>query len=150
MTANEMWAAYSKGIGASALDEGYDAWAFCGGGEAGDRLANLVLDGVKAATASAYRLYGMEGEPLPKVGEHSVVLFDDGSAACIIRTTKVSVAAFRNVDARHAWLEGEGDRSLPYWRRVHWEFFRDEFDANGLRFCEDEPIVLEEFEVVYR
>lgn len=162
MTADEMWNAYLESSKASVLDgagaqrdglqEGpsYETWAFCGGGEAGDRLASLVLAGVKTATSSAYRPYGLEGEEIPKAGEYSVILYDDGRAACVLRTTKVSVVPFKDVDERHAWLEGEGDRSLAYWRNVHLEFFGEELSSMGLTFDEDELVVLEEFEVVYR
>lgn len=162
MTANEMWNAYLESTRASALDgagvqndglqqePSYEAWAFCGGGEAGDRLASLVLAGVKTATSSAYRLYVLEDEEIPKAGECSVILYDDGQAACVLRTTKVSVVPFKDVDERHAWLEGEGDRTLAYWRNVHLEFFGQEFSSAGLSFDEDELVVLEEFEVVYK
>lgn len=162
MTANEMWNAYLESTRISVLNSGcaqddvlldgtsYEAWAFCGGGEAGDRLAALVLAGTKTATSSAYRLYGLEDEDVPKVGEYSVILYDDGQAACVLRTTKVSIVPFKVVDERHAWLEGEGDRSLAYWRKVHLEVFGEEFVEAGLAFDEDEPVVLEEFEVVYR
>ena len=43
-------------------DTPYEAWAF--GGDP-DKLAALVLDGVKTATASAYPMYALEKEPLP-------------------------------------------------------------------------------------
>ena len=68
----------------------------------------------------------------------------------MLRTTKVSVVPFKDVDERHAWLEGEGDRSLAYWRKVHMEVFGEEFVEADLAFDEDEFVVLEEFEVVYR
>lgn len=162
MTANEMWNAYLESSRTSVLEDAgaqndstldeasYEAWAFCGGGEAGDRLAALVLAGTKTATSSAYSLYGLEDEDLPKVGEYSVILYDDEQAACVLRTTKVSIVPFKDVGERHAWLEGEGDRSLAYWRKVHFEVFGEEFVEAGLAFDEDELVVLEEFEVVYR
>ena len=162
MTTDEMWNAYLESSRTSALEgtdiqnddlqnePSYEAWAFCGGGEEGDRLADLVLAGTKTATSSAYRLYGLEDEDLPKVGEYSVILYDDEQAACVLRTTKVSIVPFKDVSERHAWLEGEGDRSLAYWREVHLEVFGEEFVEAGLAFDEDELVVLEEFKVVYR
>ena len=32
------------------------------------------------------------------------------------------------VSEEHAYKEGEGDRSLAYWRAVHEEFFTKEFE----------------------
>ena len=34
---------------------------------------------------------------------------------------------FDEVSKEHAYKEGEGDRSLAYWRDVHEDFFAEEF-----------------------
>ena len=44
--------------------------------------------------------------------------------------------------------EGEGDRSLEYWRTVHRRFFTEELQEPGLPFDEKLELVCEEFEVV--
>lgn len=124
----------------------YDAWAF--GGDP-DGLAALVLAGVKTAAASAYPLYEPEGEPLPEAGAYSVILDGRDEAVCVILTDRVTVVPYRDVGAEHARREGEGDRSLAYWRRVHEAFFREEMAAAGLVFTEDMPVVCEEFHVVW-
>ena len=139
MTAQEMW-------NASGIQAEYEAWAF---GDDSDTLAELVCTGVKTATASAYPFYELEGEDLPKAGEYSVILNAKDEAVCIIRTTKVYVTPYREVTAEQAWKEGEGDRSLNYWRRVHEAFFRKELEAASLTFTEDMGVVCEEFEVIY-
>ena len=146
MTASEMWREYQK-INPSA--QTCEAWSFCGGGPVGDQLADLVLAGVKTATASARIAYETENEPIPQVGGYSVILKDDGRAVCVIRDTKVTLTPFSEVSPRHAYLEGEGDRSLAYWRKVHREAFAPDYHAAGRPFDEDGLCVLEEFEVVY-
>ena len=147
MTAQEMWDLFSR---TQKIEADYEAWAFCGGGEAGDRLAELVLQGIKTATASACIAYEAEHEPFPQPGEYSVILYDSGEAACIIQDTAVHIVPFDEVSARHAWLEGEGDRSLAYWRQVHEEFFTPDYEAQGLPFDRHGLCVLEEFKLVYR
>ena len=139
MTAQEMW-------NASGIRAEYEAWAF---GDDPDTLAELVRTGVKTATASAYPFYELEGEDLPKAGEYSVILNTKDEAVCVIRTTKVYVTPYCEVTAEQAWKEGEGDRSLDYWRRVHEAFFRKELEAASLTFTEDMGVVCEEFEVIY-
>ena len=139
MTAQEMW-------NASGIRAEYEAWAF---GDDPDTLAELVRTGVKTATASAYPFYELEGEDLPKAGEYSVILNTKDEAVCVIRTTKVYVTPYRNVTAEQAWKEGEGDRSLDYWRLVHEAFFQKELEAASLTFTEDMGVVCEEFEVIY-
>ena len=145
MTAQEMWAAYTA-LHPEAADAEYEAWAY---GDSPDELARLTAEGIKTATASAYPLYELENEPLPRVGEYSVILRSDGSAACVVRTTGVYVVSYKDVSAEQAWREGEGDRSLVYWRRVHEKFFRTEMKSAGLEFTEDMGVVCEEFEVVF-
>ncbi len=143
MNAAEMWERFCEKSGIKA---DCDDWAF---GGAPDALAELVLNGIKTATASAYPLYEQEQEPLPKAGDYSVILNTKGEAVCIIRTTKVYVVPFREVSADHAFQEGEDDRRLESWREVHRDFFTREMNAGGLTFDEDMPVVCEEFMRVY-
>ena len=129
----------------SGLTGEYEAWAF---GEAPDALAELVRQGVKTATCSAFAPYRIRGEKLPRVGGYSVILDSAGDAVCIVRTTRVSVIPFDRVPEVHARKEGEGDRSLEYWRRVHRDFLTRELGACRLEFDEQTPVVCEEFERV--
>ncbi len=143
MNAQQMWDAFVEKSGVQAK---YDAWCF---GDAPDTLAQLVLEGKKTATASTFDLYGLEGEELPKAGQYSVVLDSREEAVCVIRTEKVFVVMFSEVDEKQAWKEGEGDRSLSYWRDVHERFFRSELEEAGLKFHEDTKVVCEEFILIY-
>lgn len=144
MTPQEMWNAYKK-INPYIGDE-IDAWAF---GVEPDLLADLVLRGEKTATASAYDLYALEGELLPQLGTFDVILDSQNQAVCIVEITKVSVEPFNQVSADHAYKEGEGDKTLVYWRQVHEDFFRDCLGEVGLTFTPESKVVLEEFRKVY-
>ncbi|MGT2924703.1 ASCH domain-containing protein [Streptococcus caviae] len=144
MNAQELWNEY-KQINPAIGDE-MDAWAF---GAEPDLLAQLVLGGVKTATASAYDLYEADNEPLPQAGSYDVILDSHDEAVCIIEITKVTIVPFREVSADHAFKEGEGDRTLTWWRSVHQQLFRQWFADCGLVFTEDSPIVLEEFRLAY-
>lgn len=144
MTPQEMWNAYKK-INPSIGDE-IDAWAF---GVEADLLADLVLKREKTATASAYDLYALESESLPQEGTFDVILDSQNQAVCIVEITKVSVEPFNQVSAQHAFKEGEGDKSLAYWRQVHEGFFRDCLGEAGLTFTPESKVVLEEFRKVY-
>ena len=147
MKAEELWKAYCEKENID-IDTPYSAWGF---GDAPDQLADLVLKGIKTATASAYDLYFMEGEeePLPQPGDYSVILDSKNEAICIIQTTKTTVVPFNEVSEEHAYKEGEGDRSLAYWRAVHEEFFTKEFEETKTEFNGQTRILCEEFQVVY-
>ena len=140
MTAEELWKS-------SCLTGTYEAWPF---GEAPDKLAGLVAQGIKTATCSAYDLYQIDDEPLPQAGEYSVILNAREEAVCIIKTTKVYVAEFDEVSEEHAFKEGEGDRSLEYWRKVHADFLTNELASVHKSFDGKTKVVCEEFEVVYK
>ena len=144
MTAQQLWDEFSVPRGLDGAE--HSAWAF---GGAPDELAGLVCRGIKAATSSAFELYALENEPLPKVGDFSVILGSRDEAWCIIRTARVYTVPFCEVPARHAFLEGEGDRSLEYWRRVHRKFFSECLAAHGIAFTEDTPVCCEEFSLEY-
>ena len=114
---------WSDFCAATGVDPGqrYDVFAFGDAPQMADELAELVLHGPKRATAGL--LADFDNEPMPEVGAHSIVLGGDGQPLCVIRTTEVRVLPFREVDEAFAWEEGEGDRSLAYWREAHLEFF---------------------------
>jgi uncharacterized protein YhfF len=128
----------------------YSAWQFGYGVEQGNRLLACVLDGPKRATAGSLWAYEAEGEAVPAPGDHSVILDGHGVARCIIRTTGVDIVPFDEVDAAFAYDEGEGDRSLEYWRDVHWTYFARELTELGLEATPDMPVVCERFEVLFR
>ena len=117
MNAQQMWEQFSQ---KENIEADYEAWAF---GDDADTLAELVAAGIKTATASAFVFYELEGEPLPEAGQYSVILNSREEAVCIIKSTRVFVIPYCDVDERQAWKEGEGDRSLSYWRIVHERFF---------------------------
>jgi uncharacterized protein YhfF len=130
--------------------ESYDAWSFCDGGEVGDRLADLVLKGIKTATASAYQLYRIEKAPVPSVGDLNIILRSNDEAVCILRVTDIRVCKFCDVTAEHTYNEGEGDRSLEYWREVHREWFAKELEEHGVPFDENVLVVCETFVIEFK
>lgn len=127
-------------------DKSYTAWQF---GADPDVLAELVISGKKTLTCSSLKEYELENEGLPKAGELSIVLGRDDTPKCIIECTKVYTIVFKDADEEIAYKEGEGDRSLSYWRQAHLDFFGWLYPEMGLEFNEDEKIVVEEFKCLY-
>jgi uncharacterized protein YhfF len=109
------------------------------------KLALLVRDGPKRATAGLASEYEDEDEPLPQAGDLSVILDGEGAPVCVIRTTAVEVRRLGNVDEAFAWDEGEGDRTLDWWRRAHVRFFA----RQSVSVDDDTLMVLERFELLW-
>ncbi|MFC7321497.1 ASCH domain-containing protein [Halobacillus campisalis] len=144
----EMWKDFKKTHPNAPTD--FEAWAFGDSKEMADELAKLVLEGKKTATASNYTLYELDKEPLPHIGLHNIILDGDGKAVAIAETTSVDIIPFDEVTEEHAYLEGEGDRSLEYWRTVHEDFFKKELQEVNLDFHHKIPVVCEKFKVLYK
>ena len=146
MTAGDLWKAY---VDNGNKDEKHESWAFCGGGKEADELLSLVKEGKKRGTASSLIAYSVENEPVPKVGDKSIILDSKNRAHLIIVTRKVTVTPFLQVHPYHGYLEGEGDRTLKFWREVHEIFFKPDYEAAGKDFDPMGEVVLEEFDVIY-
>jgi uncharacterized protein YhfF len=117
---------------------GLRSFAFGDGPELADELLDLVMKGVKTGTCST------EDEPNTSTpGERWIVLDGSGTPRCVIATTEVSYRRYNEVDAAFAYEEGEGDRSLAYWRAAH----RAYFGRQG-RFSEDMMLMCERFRLV--
>ncbi len=135
---------------AAEREQGCVAEAFGDSPALSDRLGRLVVEGRKTATCSALWEWQAEGSPLPQPGMKTVLLDGQGQPLCVIETTEVDVRAFNEVDAQFAYQEGEGDRSLAYWREAHWRAFSRSLGAIGRAPQEVMPVVCERFRVVFR
>lgn len=115
-------------------DAQYDAWAFGDDAEMANQLAELVVKGIKTATTSALEDYETN-EPLPKVGDYNMILWADGTPACITQTKVVEIVPYKWVSAEHAFHEA---------------FFKNEYQRLKQSFSPNIPCVCELFEVVDR
>ena len=114
------------------------SFAFGDGPALADELLELVLAGVKTATCST------EDEPNTSTpGERWIVRDGRGTPRCVIESTEITYRRFAEVDATFACEEGEGDRSLAYWRQAHREYF-----GRQGKFSEDMMLMCERFRLV--
>ena len=138
------WSAF---VAATGIDGPYEAWAFGDPSlpDLATELAFLVRDGPKRATAGLASDYEDENETLPEIGDLSLILDGEGSPICVISATAVEIRRFGAVDEAFAWDEGEGDRTLEWWRRAHRWFF----EQQGIPVDDDTLMVLEHFELLW-
>ena len=137
-------------VNSSERDEQYVAEGWGDSPEMADELGALIASGTKTAACSALWEYEAEGEPLPKVGSKTIVVDGNGNPLCIVEMTEVEVVPYDRVDARFAYEEGEGDRSLAYWRDAHWRFFSRTLPNVGREPTTEMPLVCERFRVIYK
>lgn len=127
----------------------YDVFHFADREAVANALADLVLRREKVATASLLWEYEAEGRRAPQRGDLSVVTRWDGLPLCVIETTEVQIEAFENVAEEFAAAEGEGDRSLAWWREAHWSYFGRICEKLGRERSWQMPVVCERFRVVF-
>ncbi len=120
------------------------------GPEMADELGALIADGIKTATCSALVEWEHEEEDLIQPGELTIVLDGKDQPMCIIETTEVFIKPFNQIDEKFAYDEGEGDRSLAYWRQAHRGFFNEILPSIGASFSEDMQLVCERFRLIYK
>ncbi len=126
----------------------FDAYHFCSDQKNADICTELVAKGEKRATTGLLRGYEYEREPLPEAGQLTVITNWKKLPRCIIETTSVMIKPFKEVDSEHAFEEGEGDKSLEFWRKEHWKYFSAECEDLGGKPSQEMPVVLERFKLV--
>ena len=94
--------------------------------------------------------YDIDNEPLPEAGKLHVLTNWHGDPTSIIETTYVQQCKFKDVRKEFAAAEGEGDKSLDYWRQIHWDFFSTECEKIDLTPSDEMELVLENFKVIYK
>ena len=102
-----------------------------------DELLDLVLSDRKKATSSIYNKSN-------NYDVYSILTDSQNNNKCILKTIETRIYKFCDVSEDIAILEGEGDLSINYWKKVHKEFF-SKIDE---KFNDDILILTEIFEIV--
>ncbi len=123
---------------------------FCDNEKDANTCVKLVCKDVKRATSHSLLGLQLRKEEIPKIGDFAVVTDWSGKAKCIIRTTSVKLVPFFAIRADHARLEGEGDKSLEHWKKIHWDYYTRELAEFKKTPRESMIVVFEEFEKVFQ
>jgi|TARA_B110000908_G_C10022484_1_gene343539 uncharacterized protein YhfF len=122
---------------------------FCDNKKDADECAELVVKGIKRATATSLWWFEKNNEILPKIGDQYIVTDWDGNAKAVIETIKIEQVPYNKITSEFAEIEGEGDKSLEYWKRVHKDYYTREMEPYNEQFDENMIIVCEQFKTIY-
>ena len=117
-------------------------WHFGSDMKTANELFDLVLREEKVATSYLF----FNSTKLNK--GFSVLTNWDKTKKLIILTTDIYVTTFSEITAEHAKKEGEANKSLESWQKIHKDFFSKELKKHNLNFNENIKIVCEEFKVI--
>lgn len=122
---------------------------FCDNEQDANQCAKLVLENKKKLTCHSLLGFQLREERLPRVGDFTIITDWNGAAQCIVKTTAVQLKPFFSITEQEAILEGEGDLSLDYWKKVHLEYYTRELSPYKRKPQESMIVVCEQFEKVF-
>jgi uncharacterized protein YhfF len=144
-TTEQFWAEFLEANSDVPRDTSYQTWYFGNSAEMARELADLVLSGTKTATASLRETNKLQPENAPVESGYSIVTNFEGEPVCVIQTAEIRHIPFKDVDAAFAYDEGEDDRTLESWRKVHLDYFTKEAALLGFAFDENSVVCCERF-----
>ncbi|MDI4634570.1 ASCH domain-containing protein [Pelomonas sp. V22] len=145
----QFWDAFKATQTDDVEDRFFEVCVFDDNEPSANHLAELVVRGIKRATAGLVWSFEAGDQVVPKPGDLSVVTTWDGQPKCVIETTQVDITPFSEVTAEFAAVEGEGDGSLQYWREAHAAYYARECVRIGRVPGPSMPVACERFKVVY-
>ncbi|MEG1453313.1 ASCH domain-containing protein [Brevundimonas sp.] len=146
-SARALWDRY-RALHPDAPEQPYESFHFCDNQPDADICADLVARGIKRATAASVEELKLIDIRPARVGDVSVVTTWDGEAVAIIETTEIEVRRLGDVDEAFALREGEGDKTLAWWRSAHEAYYRRVLEGTGIAVDDELLIVCEHFERV--
>ena len=127
----------------------FDVVSFGDSAEMMDELADLVVAGIKRATAPLLRDFTSRGLTPPSPGDLVIVVDGSGEPRCVYRTESAEIRALNLIDEDFAFREGEGDKTLASWYQSHVEYYTRQAAREQFSFSSSIPVVLERFVVVW-
>lgn len=125
------------------------SYHFCDNEKDADECAELVCSGIKQATTHSLSWLHINNEKMPAEGDLAIVTDWNGNPVAVTKTTKVEIVQFKDITPEYAFIEGEGDKSLSYWKEVHWAYYTRELCEYNLKPTLDMELVCEYFETIW-
>jgi uncharacterized protein YhfF len=145
----QFWEAFKKSVDRDTPALPAEIYYFCDNENDADALGDLVLRGEKQATTALLASCEFENLAVPDIGDLNIITNWQGEPLCVTEITDVEIRPFHAVDADYAFREGEGDKSLAYWRNAHRDFFMRECESMQMPFDDSMSVVCIGFRCVY-
>ena len=148
-TVIDMWASFIA-QNPEYKDEELGEWFhFCDNEKDAKECAQLTKDGIKQASSTSLWWFKKNNEDLPEVGNLYIVTDWYKIAKAIVKVVKIEQTPFNEITEEYAIAEGEGDKSLANWKKVHWDYYSREMEEFDEKPTEDLMIVCEHFETLF-
>ncbi len=128
----------------------HEAESWGNSAELADRIAALILSGVKTTTSSLEWERAQRNDPIEKVGDKSIILDAQQKPVCITEMTDIFITPFAQVDAAFVYNYGEGSRDMDFWNNNMWEYYVAECAELGFTASPSMPMICQVFKVIYK
>jgi len=146
----KFWTDYLFTLPENERDQKYfEAASWDNSPELADRIAQLILAGVKTTTSALLWDQQQKQWPMEKPGDKSIVLDSQHNHVCITETVDVFIKPFNAVDAGFVYRYGEGDRSMAFWNTNMWAYYQQECLGLGKTAAPDMPMICLVFKLIY-
>lgn len=114
-----------------------------------EQILELIRSGDKTGTFSLPWIRERTGKNLPGVGDAIVLVSFDSKPQLVVRITEITEVAFGDISEEHTAVDGSPVRALAVWKPLHIDYWNERLLPLGLAVCDDMPVLIEKFELVY-
>jgi uncharacterized protein YhfF len=129
--------------------ESYKVRTFGNSAAISDVIVPLILSREKTGTFALESEFEHSPNEAPKVGDVYVVTHFGGDPALLYRVTEVERVPFSQISHAHVQVEGPNARTVPVWRKIHWDYWGATLRAQGREPSEQMPVLFQRFEVIF-
>lgn len=113
------------------------------------QIFDRIRSGDKRGTFTLPWIVERTGSPIPRVGNHLVLIDLGGRPVLLTRVVRVDCAIFGKVEAHHTAIDGSAVRDPAVWVPLHTTYWNRHLAPFGLSVSADMPFWIEEFVLVY-
>lgn len=113
------------------------------------QIFDLIRTGDKRGTFTLPWIVERTGSPVPRVGQHLVLISMEGAPTLLTRVTRVDQALFGAVRAEHTAIDGSPVRDPAVWVPLHTQYWNGHLAPFGLSVAAQMPFWIEEFELLH-
>jgi uncharacterized protein YhfF len=113
------------------------------------QVLELIGMGDKTGTFTLPWIVEQSGDPMPQVGDAIILISFNGMPKTLLRLTQIEMVAFGDVTEAHTAVDGSPVRALEVWIPLHTAYWNELLRPFGLSVCDEMPVLVEKFEVLY-
>ncbi len=146
---NEFWREAKQEVTKAKLGDDYQVRWIGLNDETTKQILGLIQTGDKTGTFTLPWIVARTDRVLPKSGDAVILVDFDGKPKQLVRLTAVDEVPFGKITSEHTAVDGTPVRGLDVWKPLHTQFWNHMLEPFDLSVCDDMPVLIEKFELLY-